>query len=68
MNTLDRIDTIMNTLDLIEVLEDHGEEYAEYIMIHGKRPCGNGDMLLDLMESGYLLNEFITEMLQSYDH
>jgi hypothetical protein len=53
----------MNTqIDLNEVLDNYSEEYAHYIMTHGDRPCGNGDMLLDLMESGYLLAEFIAEM------
>ena len=39
--------------------EYNNEAYAEYIMTKGDRPCCNGDMLLDLMEEGYLLEEFL---------
>lgn len=45
-------------------LEDltYSTEYAEYIMEHGDRPCCNGDMLLALMEEGYLFEEFVSQL------
>ena len=36
--------------------------YSEYIMSHGDRICCNGDMLLELMEDGYLFEEFIQSL------
>ena len=44
------------------MIEDHyNPEYADYIMEHGDRQCGNGDMLIDLMADGYLWDEFCAE-------
>lgn len=39
------------------------EQYAEYIMKHsaGDRLICNGDMLVNAMEDGYLLDEFLEE-------
>ncbi len=37
-------------------------EYADYIMTRGDRPIGNGDMLLELMEEGYLFEEFLVSI------
>lgn len=37
----------------------YSDEYAEYIMEHGDRHCGNGDMLLQMMEDNYLLDAFM---------
>ncbi len=34
-------------------------EYAEYIMTHGIRAIGNGDMLTKAMEDQYLAEAFI---------
>lgn len=34
------------------------EEYAEYIMEHGDRPIGNGDMLICAMEDMYMADSF----------
>ena len=45
----------------IELSEDEMYElYAEYIMEHapGDRVIANGDMLIEAMESGYLLEDF----------
>lgn len=33
-------------------------EYAQFIMANGDRPIGNGDMLIEAMESLYLYEEF----------
>lgn len=40
----------------------YSPEYAEYIMRHGDRICCNGDMLLELMEEGYLFEEFVAQL------
>ena len=42
----------------------YSDEYAEYVMKNGDRLCCNGDMLLELMEEGYLFEEFYTEWLK----
>lgn len=40
-------------------------EYAEFIMenCHGERPIGNGDMLIEAMEEGYLYEAFQESMM-----
>lgn len=50
-----------------EQLDDllYSAEYAEYIMEHGDQPCYNGDMLIGLMEDGYLWSEFIESLEES---
>ena len=49
----------MDHLDYI--LDNFSDEYAEFIMKHaaGDRIICNGDTLLEAMEDGYLLEEFI---------
>lgn len=37
-------------------------EYADFIMANGDRPVGNGDMLTELMEEGYLFEEFLEKI------
>lgn len=37
-------------------------EYSSYIIAHGDRPVGNGDMLLELMEEGYMFEEFLASI------
>ncbi len=37
----------------------YSAEYANYIMDNGDRLVCNGDMLLELQESGYLFDEFL---------
>lgn len=52
--TYDEFDANFDTDFLLQ------DKYAEYIMenCHGERIIGNGDMLIDAMESGYLYEEF----------
>lgn len=54
----------MNTKYTDTQLEDlqYSTEYGEYIMSHGDRICCNGDMLLELMEDGYLFEEFVAQL------
>lgn len=40
----------------------YSPEYGEYIMNNGDRICCNGDMLLELMEEGYLFEEFVAQL------
>lgn len=51
----------MNNTNTPTSIDDlmYSPEYAEYIMKFGDRPCSNGDMLLELMEDGYLFKEFV---------
>ena len=49
------------TEELFEQAMDNGNldgEYSSYIMAHGDRPIGNGTMLIEAMEDGYLYDEF----------
>lgn len=54
----------MNTKYTDTQLEDlqYSTEYGEYIMNNGDRICCNGDMLLELMEDGYLFEEFVAQL------
>ncbi len=51
--TNDEFDTYFDKVDL-------NEEYMVYIMenCHGERPIGNGDMLIEAAEEGYLYEDF----------
>ena len=49
------------TEELFEQAMDNGNldgEYSSYIMAHVDRPIGNGTMLIEAMEDGYLYDEF----------
>ena len=49
------------------VAGDLDEPYADFIMEHGdpsERVICNGDTLLEAMEEGYLLNEFIATIVE----
>lgn len=54
----------MNTQYTDTQLEElqYSPEYGEYIMKNGNRVCCNGDMLLELMEEGYLFEEFVQSL------
>ena len=39
-------------------IDDHYEEYAEFLMNNADVPVANGGMLLALMEQEYMLDEF----------
>lgn len=41
-------------------------EYADYIMYHGDRMIGNGDMLIEAQEDGYLFEEFRDHWIGNY--
>lgn len=67
----------MTTITLAELTKMYDDDpdyfstqYAEYIMEHGDgstHPCCDGDMLLELMESGYLLEEFLDYTLDKFN-
>lgn len=37
----------------------YSPEYADFLMEHCDRQCGSGDQLLELMEEGYMFDEFV---------
>jgi len=47
-----------------EELDDmmYSDEYAEFIMKNGDRPCYDGDMLTILMEEGYLFEQYLLNL------
>ena len=50
-----------NVQQQVEQEEEMQQRYAEYIMDHpdSSRPIGNGDMLIQAMEDGYLWDDFL---------
>jgi hypothetical protein len=46
------------------------DSHAEYILenCHGERNIGNGDMLIDALESGYLYEEFRDDYIASKEN
>jgi hypothetical protein len=47
---------------------DLQDQHSEYIMenCHGERVIGNGDMLIEALEDGYLYEEFRDEYLKNF--
>lgn len=41
----------------------YDDMYADFIISRGTRPIGNGDMLIEAMEDGYLYDEFKAQQL-----
>ena len=61
--TLDMFGDKETQSTLLRDIEDgkYDDEYAEYILDHacGDRLIGNGDTLIEAMESDYLYNDFV---------
>ena len=44
----------------------YDEEYAYYLMAHSDWRIGNGDTLINAMESGHLWDDFLADLIASH--